>query len=307
MLTEAIIIAFLVTGFQLAIPILFASLGETLMEQSGVLNIGIEGVMLIGAFVTALTTINGGSIPMAILAGIGSGVLMGMVLSLLYVRLGLDQVVTGLMFNLFTFGFTALLHGIWIGGKIGGTLENLDLPLVRDIPWLGEILGRQNAMFYFAIAMSFIVFVLLRKTWLGLYIRAVGEQPSAAESSGLDVWKLRYTAVIFGAVLTAFAGSALVLSSSGGFVPGLTSGRGFIALAVVVVARWNPLVVALVALLFGMTQGLQFLAGRIGALADIPDQVWLSLPYVAAIAVLLQSRGIMYPKAVGVPYGKATS
>ena len=263
--------------------------------------------MLIGAFVTALTTINGGSIPMAILAGIGSGVLMGMVLSLLYVRLGLDQVVTGLMFNLFAFGFTALLHGIWIGGKIGGTLENLDLPLVRDIPWLGEILGRQNAMFYFAIAMSFIVFVLLRKTWLGLYIRAVGEQPSAAESSGLDVWKLRYTAVIFGAVLTAFAGSALVLSSSGGFVPGLTSGRGFIALAVVVVARWNPLVVALVALLFGMTQGLQFLAGRIGALADIPDQVWLSLPYVAAIAVLLQSRGIMYPKAVGVPYGKATS
>ena len=307
MLTEAIIIAFLVTGFQLAIPILFASLGETLMEQSGVLNIGIEGVMLIGAFVTALTTINGGSIPMAILAGIGSGVLMGMVLSLLYVRLGLDQVVTGLMFNLFAFGFTALLHGIWIGGKIGGTLENLDLPLVRDIPWLGEILGRQNAMFYFAIAMSFIVFVLLRKTWLGLYIRAVGEQPSAAESSGLDVWKLRYTAVIFGAVLTAFAGSALVLSSSGGFVPGLTSGRGFIALAVVVVARWNPLVVALVALLFGMAQGLQFLAGRIGALADIPDQVWLSLPYVAAIAVLLQSRGIMYPKAVGVPYGKATS
>ena len=137
--------------------------------------------------------------------------------------------------------------------------------------------------------------------------RDVGERPHATESGGLDVQRLRYPAVILANGLAAFGGGALVMSSAGGFVPGMTEGRGFIALGVVVVARWNPLLALATSALFGLSQALQFIAGQVDLLDGIPHQVWLALPYVATVLAVLLSRGSRYPAAVGIPWRRETA
>jgi simple sugar transport system permease protein len=167
---------------------------------------------------------------------------------------------------------------------------------------VGEVLSKQNVMFYAGLVLAGVVWYLLRRTWWGLYARAASERPMAAESAGLDVWRLRYPAVIVGCLLSSLAGAALVLGTSGGFTPGMTVGRGFIALGVVVLARWRPLWVVLGATLFGMTQGFQFLAGRLTALEAVPGQVWLALPYVATVVAVVFAPGSRYPAAIGLPY-----
>jgi len=302
MLTEALTLAFFVIGIQLAVPILLAALGETVAEKAGVLNVGIEGAMLIGALFTALIGIQLGNVPLAILVGATSGLFSGAILAYLYVRRGTDQIVTGLMFNIFALGFTGTLHSRYLAGQNGSTLGRLEIPLLTDIPWIGDVLGDQNIMLYLAIGLAFGVYWLLNRTWWGLYARSAGERPMAAESGGLDVRRLRYPAVMIGCVLAALGGSALVLSTSGGFVPGMTAGRGFIALGVVVLAKWRPKWVVIYALGFGLTQGLQFLANQLNALASIPGQFWVVLPYVVTTVAVVFAPGSTYPAAVGIPY-----
>lgn len=302
MLTEALVLAFFVIGIQLAVPILLAALGETIAEQAGVLNVGIEGAMLIGAFFTALIGVQLGNVPLAIVVGTASGLVSGAILAYLYVRRGTDQIVTGLMFNIFALGFTGTLHSRYLAGQNGSTLSSFDIPGLRKIPWVGEVLGAQNLMLYLALVMAVGVYWLLNRTWWGLYARSAGQRPMAAESGGLDVRRLRYPAVVLGCVLAALAGSALVLSTSGGFVPGMTAGRGFIALGVVVLAKWRPKWVVIHALAFGLTQGLQFLANQIDALSAVPGQFWVALPYLATAIAVVFAPGSTYPAAVGIPY-----
>ncbi|MFT7473893.1 MAG: ABC-type uncharacterized transport system permease subunit [Verrucomicrobiales bacterium] len=302
MLTEALVIAFFVTGLQLMVPILLAALGETISERSGVLNVGIEGSMLIGALVSAIVGITADSVVLGLLAGSASGLGTGIVLAFLYVRRGTDQIVTGLLFNIFAIGFTGVLANQFIGGRVGPTLSPFEVPLIGNIPKVGDVLNDQNVLFWITIILVFVVYYVLNRTWWGLYARAAGERPHATESGGLDVQRLRYPAVILGNFLPAFAGAALVMSSAGGFVPGMTAGRGFIALGVVVVARWNPFLALATSVLFGLSQALQFVAGQLDRLDAVPDQVWLALPYVATILAVLLSRGSRYPSAVGIPW-----
>lgn len=302
MLTEAIFIAFFVIGIQLTIPLLFAGLGELIQEKSGVLNIGIEGVMLIGAFTTALVGIGTGNPYLALIAGGAVGIACGIILAFLYVYRGTDQIVTGLMFNIFAFGLTGTLHSLFLGGQNGPTLPAAEVPLVSSIKWLGPIIQQQNMMLYLGLICIFIVYWVMQRTWWGLYARTAGERPFAAEAGGLNVLRLRYPAVVVGSVLSSLGGAALVLGSSGGFVPGMTAGRGFIALGVVVLARWKPMLVLIFALAFGLTQGLQFLGGRLEALADIPPQFWTALPYVLTVIAVVFAPGSTYPAAVGIPY-----
>jgi simple sugar transport system permease protein len=184
-------------------------------------------------------------------------------------------------------------------------LTGITIPGIGSIPWVGEVLNKQNLMLYLAIAMALGVWYLLNKTWYGLYARAAGERPLAAESGGLDVLRLRYPAVIVGSVLAALGGSALVLATSGGFVPGMTAGRGFIALGVVVLARWRPLWIMIYALGFGLTQGLQFLAAQVPALQSVPKQFWVALPYLVTVIAVVFAPGSTYPAAVGIPYRRA--
>lgn len=305
MLTEAIVIAFFVIGIQLTVPILLAALGEAVTEKSGVLNVGIEGVMLIGAFTTAFVGIEVGNVPLAIVAGGMSGIVSGGVLAFLYVNRGTDQIVTGLMFNILAIGLTGTLHGLYLAGQNGPTLPDWEIPLISNIKWVGDVIGEQNAMLYIALVMAYLVYRLLHRTWWGLYVRSAGERPLAAESGGLDVLRLRYPAVVVGSILAALGGAALVMSTSGAFVPGMTAGRGFIALGVVVLAKWRPTFVVLYALGFGLTQGLQFLASQLDALASIPTQFWVALPYVVTVIAVVFAPGSTYPAAVGIPHRPA--
>ena len=258
--------------------------------------------MLFGAAVCSLVGYTTGSMALALLGGVAAGVGSGIVLSALYVRRGTDQIVTGLLFNIFALGITGALASQVIGGNTAPTLSRWTVPLLGRIPKLRDVINEQNFLFWVAILLAVAIFYLMRRTWWGLYVRAAGERPHASSSAGLDVWRLRYGAVIAGNALAALGGAALVVSSSGRFIPAFTSGRGFIALGVVVVARWNPVAVVVIAGLFGLSQALQFVAGLIDFFDSVPDQVWLALPYIITIAAVVLSRGSRYPAAVGIPW-----
>jgi general nucleoside transport system permease protein len=289
-------------GVALMAPILWAALGELVVEQSGVLNVGIEGVMLIGAFGAAIGYRFGGSLYYGLLVAIGSGVACGIGLALSYVRLGADQIVTGIVFNVFALGLTTTLYEKYLGGGVANTLPDVKIPWLGDIPKLGKIFFDQNVLVYAAFLSAPAVFYVIRHTWFGLYARFAGEHPRAVESAGLDVWRLRYPAVVLGCTLTAVGGATLVLSTSGSYVPRMTEGRGFIALAVVVLARWNPFGVILGCLVFGVARAIQFEVQDLGPLADVPNDIVLSFPYLLTIAAVVFARGSRYPAACGVPY-----
>ena len=192
MLTEALVLAFFVIGIQLMVPIVMAAFGEAVAEKSGVLNVGIEGMMLIGAFVTAYMGITRGQRQSSGSSPPSLPDVFGALLAFLYVNRGTDQIVTGLMFNIFALGLTGTLHSLYLAGQNGETLTGIVIPGIGSIPWIGEILNKQNLMLYLAIALAFAVWYLLNKTWYGLYARAAGERPLAAESGGLNVLRLRY-------------------------------------------------------------------------------------------------------------------
>ena len=301
-MTEVVLITLFGSGLALMVPVLLAALGEAISEQAGVLNVGIEGTMLFGAAICALVGVNTGNVPLALLAGTATGMAAGVVLSALYVRRGTDQIVTGLLFNIFALGVTGILTAQVIIGNTAPTLSPWTVPLLGRIPKLGDILNEQNFLFWIALILAIVIFYVLRRTWWGLYARAAGERPHASSSAGLNVWRLRYTAVIAGNALAGLGGAALVMSTSGRFIPGFTSGRGFIALGVVVVARWNPLWVVAIAGLFGLSQALQFVAGLVSFFDPVPDQFWLALPYLVTVAAVAVSRGSRYPAAVGIPW-----
>ena len=289
-------------GITLMAPILWAALGEVVVEQSGVLNIGIEGVMLIGAFCAAIGYRYLHNLTWGLVLAIGGGAVCGIVLSVLYVRLGTDQIVTGILFNVLALGLTSTLYTKYLGGGVVSTYHSLKIPLLGDIKYLGTILFDQNALVYASFLAAPVVFYLVRNTWYGLYARAASEHPRAAETAGLNVWRLRYPAVVIGCVLTAVGGATLVLSTSGGFVNGLTEGRGFIALAVVVLARWNPFGVIAGCVLFGVAQALQFQIQNLGPLSHIPSDFVLMFPYAITIVAVMAARGSRYPAAIGIPY-----
>ena len=292
-------------GIALMLPMLFAALGELIIEKAGVINVGIEGVMLIGAFGCAVGVNFGGkSIWIGLLAAVAAGLLCGIVLAFLYVRLGTDQIVTGIIFNIFAFGLTTTLAVKYVEASQSASFPSLKIPLLGDIPWIGEVLFRQDIAAYGAVLLTFLVFYLLRRTWFGLYARAASEYPRAAESAGLSVPRLRYVAVITGCILTAVGGAQL-FANSGGFVAGYTNGRGFVALAIVILARWNPFAVLLAAFLFGLAQALQFQADNISFLSHVPTHVLIALPYFITIVAVIFAAGSRYPAAVGIPFRSA--
>jgi general nucleoside transport system permease protein len=176
-----------------------------------------------------------------------------------------------------------------------------EIPALGDIPHLGEILFNHDVLVYAAFLAAPVVFYILHRTWFGLYARAASEHPRAAESAGLSVWRLRYVAVILGCVLTAIGG-VILFSNSGGFVAGLTNGRGFIALAIVVLARWNPFWIVGASLLFGVAQALQFQSQNLGPLKHVPPEMMIALPYAVTIVAVVFARGSRYPAAIGIPY-----
>lgn len=289
-------------GVALMAPILWAALGELITEKAGMLNIGIEGVMILGAFTTAAAYQGTGSATVAVLTGLGSGVTAGILLGILYIRIGTDQIVTGIVVTAMALGATTVLAERLLGDARASSIPPVDIPGLSAIPVLGPILFRHNLLVYGAILAVPCVAYLIRRTWFGLHVRAAGERPLVVATAGLSVRKLRFTALVIGCALVAVGGATLILSTAGTFQPGSTGGRGYIALAVVVVARWNPFLAMGGAFLFGVAGAFQFQAERLPLVSAIPYDFLLMAPYLVAVAAVFLIRGSRYPASIGVPY-----
>jgi general nucleoside transport system permease protein len=297
--------SFLVAGVALATPILLAALGELLVERTGVLNIGLEGFMLFGAFAAAVAANETQSAALGAFAGAAAGVAIALLFALCVVRFAADQIVIGAAVNLLALGTTgALYRGLY--GQTGAalvlpTLTPLHIPGLADLPILGHALFSRNLLVYVAFAATGVVAFVLFRTGLGLRLRALGDHPLAAASLGISVRGHRTATLAAAGALAGLAGASLVLATASTFVEGITAGRGFIALAVVVFARWRPLGVLAGALLFGFASALQFQfqAADLG----VPYQLFLALPYILTLGVLALSKGATgAPRALGTAY-----
>jgi general nucleoside transport system permease protein len=298
----------LATGIALLAPILWAALGELITEVSGVINVGIEGVMIVGAFATVLAFQRTGSSVAAIVAAAATGLACAVVLGALYVGRAADQIVTGIVFSSAAVAIAAVLAEKTLASdavKVS-SLPAVEVPVLSTLPWLGPVLFRQNVLIYGALLAVPCVAYLMHHTWFGLHARAAGERPLAIETAGVSVRGVRFTALIMGCLLVAIGGATLVLSTATTFQPGVTGGRGYIALAVVVLARWHPGRAVLAALIFGLAQALQFQADRVPLVENVPTTLVLMTPYAVAVVVVLLARGSRYPAAVGAPYRPRT-
>jgi ABC-type uncharacterized transport system permease subunit len=295
----------LVIAVQLTAPILWAALGEIVSERSGVLNIGTEGCLLLGAWASATALSYGANLWGAVAAGLGAGIVTGLVLSLLYVWRTVDQIIGGIMVNLLALGLTSALWALLRGDQTAGNARSLHVPGLSSIPVVGEALFAQNVLVDAALLASIVLFLLLRHSQWGLRLRAAGEAPAALDAAGVGVRRLRVSGLVVGSSLAALGGTTLVLTSGAGtFVFNMSAGRGFIALGVVLLARWNPVLAMLFTAVFGVLQALQFQAQSIGWLSPVPTDAWIAAPYLVAIVAVAVARGTRYPAALGVPWAR---
>jgi len=298
----------LASATTLMAPLLWASLGEAISEQAGILNIGIEGVMLSGAFGAAAGLQLTHNLLVGFFMAIPAGLICGIILSFLYINRGTDQIVTGILFNLMALGATTALYEKYLtgAGQIL-TFDPIKLPFLYNIPVIGSALFNQAWPTYAAFLAAPVVFYLLRHTWFGLYVRILGERPDAGEAAGLSVAGIRWIALSVGCILTAVGGACLVVVQTGGFVANITSGQGYIALAVVILCRWNPLLIIAGAALFGLADALQFQLQTVSSLSGVPKDLWLAVPYVVTIAAVASAKSSRYPAACGVSYRRGAN
>jgi simple sugar transport system permease protein len=277
-------IAFLASTAGAATPLVLASTGELVAERSGVINLGLEGIMLVGAVAGFSTTLHTGSMGLGLLAALAAGTAMALVFAFLVLTLQTNQVATGLALTLFGLGLSAFLGRDLVGQTVA-PMPHLDIPLLSSLPFVGPLLFRFDAMVYASLLLVAVVGWLLARTRIGLSIRAVGEAPHAVHAIGMSVLKLRYATVLFGGALAGLGGAYLSLALTPMWVEGMTAGRGWIALAQVVFATWKPRGLLLGAYLFGGVTVLQFHGQGFGL--AIPSEFLSMLPYLATIVVLV--------------------
>lgn len=278
-------------------PYLFAALGEVFVQRSGVLNLGVEGMMLMGAFTSIFVVSSKGlsADPLVgLLVAMIVGGLMGLAAAVVNVTFQAEQGISGIGFTLFGLGLSSLLFKLLAGGVITASgFPTIYIPVLSDLPVLGRILFQQNIMVYIAFAMVPITMYVLNRTTWGLKIRAVGQNPAAADSMGVNVVRVRYFALIFGGVMAGVAGASLSIAATPIFQENMTEGRGFIAVALVYFGAWSPVRVMFGALLFSIANNLQIWAQilnvQIGG-SSIPPNLLIMAPYILTIAVLVFAR-----------------
>jgi ABC-type uncharacterized transport system permease subunit len=279
--------AFLDATVRTATPLAMAALGEAVAERSGVINVGLEGVLIGGAFAAAVLGANAG-ITAGFVGAAASGVLLTALLGAFVLVLRADQIITGAAITAGALGLTAVLNRAFFG--TGGAALTvpispvLELPLLGSLPVVGPSFFQQTLPTYLLFPAVPAVWFLLFRTKAGLLLRASGDSPLAVVSAGYSPDKLRWLALILAGALGGLAGGTLVLSQVGTFAEGMSAGRGFIVLAIVALGRWHPMGVVLASLLFGSSTALQHLAQ--GAGLDLPYQAFLALPYVLTLVVL---------------------
>lgn len=294
--------AFLEATVRWATPFALAAIGECVSERAGVINIGLEGSIIAGALgATVAAGIFGPTVGFA--AGALSGVLIAAFFGVFAVALRADQIITGTAITIFSFGLTGTLYRL-IYGVSGVSLSTpttgpLAIPVLSKIPLIGHALFAQPPITYVLYGAVAAIAWWLSKTHAGLSLRAVGERPDAARAAGINTQRVQIGAVLFAGAMAGLAGATLVLAQAGTFVEQMSAGRGFIAIAIVVLGRWRPLGVAAASLLFGAAYALQNLFQSLG-LQNVPYNVFLAVPYVLTLFVLSLSRsGTSSPAALG--------
>jgi simple sugar transport system permease protein len=295
--------ALLDSSLRLAAPLLLAALGELLVERAGVLNIGIEGMMLTGAFSAFVAAVFTNSPLTGVFAGGVAGCALGLLFAYFAVVRRVDQIVVGTAINLLALGATGLgVRALFpSGAPTARTVPDLALAGLSTLPFLGRSFFAQTPFVYAGALAAAAIGLFLRNTRLGLRLCAVGESARAADAEGVNVTALRVCAVLVGALFAGFAGANLSLAQSNSFTEGMTAGRGFIALAVVIFGGWRPLGVAFAAVFFGSASALQFRL-QAGGVA-IPYPAFLMFPYLVTLAVLaFATRRARSPEDLGRPY-----
>ncbi|WP_370319188.1 ABC transporter permease [Oricola sp.] len=267
-----------------ATPLLIAAIGELIVERSGVLNLGVEGMMVIGAVCGFAAAILTGNAWIGVAAGIAGGALLSLLFGFLTLSLATNQVATGLSLTLLGIGLSGLI-GEGFVGKAGVRLPNLDIPVLTDIPLVGRLIFGQDPIFYMSIALTAGVMWFLFRTRAGLTLRSIGDNHKSAHALGIPVIRYRYLAVMFGGACAGLAGAHLSIVYTPQWVENMTAGRGWIALALVVFGSWRPWRVLAGAYLFGAVTIGQLHAQALGF--GIPSQLLSSLPYLATIVVLV--------------------
>jgi simple sugar transport system permease protein len=295
-------------AIRIASPLIFATLGELVCERAGVLNLGIEGIMTVGAFAGWFTVYQGGDLWAGVFVAALSGAAFGLLHAVLVVPLGLSQHVTGIGITLFATSLTYYVYRLALPEVTSPPkiepFAPLDIPFLSAISFFGDAVFRQTPLTYFALICVAIVAWIIYRTPAGLAVRTAGENPAAVEAQGIDVTMVRMVAVVLGSALMGIGGAFLTLSAFNSFYFEMVNGRGWIAIALVVFGSWRPGKALIGALLFAAFDAyqlrLQQLAGGI-----VPYQVFLMLPYALSIlALIVMSRRAAYPRALMIPYRK---
>jgi ABC-type uncharacterized transport system permease subunit len=302
-------VVFLISGsIALATPVIFGALAGVIGERVGVVNIAIEGQLLAGAFVSAVVASITDSLTLGLVAALIGGALVSMVLAAFSIKYLVDQIIVGVVLNALVIGLTNFFYAAVLNDNsretnFPGTLPFLPIPVLSDIPVVGAVLFDQRITTYLMFVLVPLVWFILFKTKIGLRIRAVGERVLAADTVGINVNRTRFWTVSIAGTIAGLGGAALTLGSVGAFVREMSAGQGFIALACVILGRWNPWLAALAALLFGFSKNFRIFAGQTGA--DIPPDLIAMVPYLVTLVAVAGLVGrVVGPAAAGKPYVK---
>ena len=306
-LQSGLIISILATAVRMGTILLLAALGELIVERSGVLNLSVEGMMLSGAFGGFMGAYYTNSLWLGVLSAILAGLLVSALFGLLAVILQIDQTVSGLTVNIFAAGLTFYLYRV-LFPNVGATnipalkpFSVFQIPFLSDIPIIGKILFSQYALSYLAFFLMLLVAFYLYRTKSGLILRTLGENPRVVDMKGINVMRYRFLAVLFGGMMAGLAGSFITLASVGIFVADITSGRGWLAIAIVIFGDWKPVKILWASLFFGFIDALQMQLQALGV--QLPFQLFLAMPYIlTTLAVFLARKRSGAPLALGVHY-----
>ena len=289
----------------LATPFLYAAIGETFAQTAGVVNLGVDGIMLLAGFGAFFVTLTTGNLWLGLLAAVAIGLAMGLVMSVVSVTLKAEQGVSGIGLYMFGLGMSSLLFKVLVGTvKTVRGFQPVSIPYLSSIPFIGPILFHNSVLVYGAFLLVPIAWVVLEKTGLGLKIKAVGQNPAAADSLGISVVRIRYLAVCLGAALAGIAGASLSISLLNLFQDNLTSGQGFIAVALVYFGGWSPIGVLAGSLLFSVVNSIQLWMQVLGV--NLPASVAVMLPYILTIlALMLSSNRARQPAALNKPFDRS--
>lgn len=300
--------SFWAASLRIATPLIFGVLGALLCERAGVLNLGIEGIFVVGAMCGWMAVWLGAGLWGGVLVAACAGAIFGLLHAILTVALGLSQHVSGLGITLFAtsasyFTYRTALPNVSSPPRIE-PFQALDIPVLSDLPFLGPVLFQQTALTWLALLMVLLVWYVLQRTGLGVAIKAVGDNPDSVDAQGLSVYGLRMGAIVAGSALMALGGAFLTMSAFDAFFFGMVNGRGWVCIALVIFAGWQPGKALFGAVLFGAFDALQVrLQTEMGAL--VPGQIFLMAPYILSIiALVIAARSVDYPRALLTPWFK---